>query len=102
MREHEGGGRRAGGAIGARPGINPTYDLELWETGGGSALATIASGVTLSSDTGTVVSGTWDAALLASADGSAVELRIVGNRSGGNPNHRRTVEIGAAEWVGPR
>lgn len=27
-----------------------------------------------------------------------VELRIVGNRSGGNPNNRRTVEVGAAEW----
>ncbi len=43
---------------------------------------------------------TWDASLLGTADGSAVELRVVGNRSGGNPNNRRTVEVGAAAWGG--
>jgi RHS repeat-associated protein len=82
----------------AAGGNDPTYDIELWETGGGAPLATLASGVTLSSDTGVVVSATWDASLLGSADGSAVELVIVGNRSGGNPSKRRTVEVGAVEW----
>ncbi|MEE8519568.1 MAG: DUF6531 domain-containing protein [Dehalococcoidia bacterium] len=82
----------------AAGGNDPTYDLELWEAGGGAPLATLASGVTLSSDTGEVVSATWDAALLGTADGSAVELVIVGNRSGGSPSKRRTVEVGAVEW----
>ena len=82
----------------ASGGSDPSYDLELWETGGGAPLATLVSDATLSSDTGVVVSGTWDASLLATADGSAVELRVVGNRSGGNPNNRRTVEVGAVEW----
>ena len=41
---------------------------------------------------------TWDASLLGSADGSAVELRVVGQAPGGNPSSRRTVEVGAVEW----
>ncbi len=58
----------------------------------------LASGVTLSFDTGVVVSAAWDASLLGSADGSAVEVRVVGHRSGGSPTKRRTVEVGAVEW----
>jgi RHS repeat-associated protein len=55
--------------------------------------------VTLSSDTtGEVVSVTWDAALLRTADGSDVELVVVGHRSGGSPKNRRTVGVGAVEW----
>ena len=82
----------------ASGGNDPTYDLELWESGGGAPLATLVSGATLSSDTGVVVAATWDAALLGTADGSAVELKVVGHRSGGNPNLRRMVEVGAVEW----
>ncbi len=82
----------------ATGGSDPTYDIELWETGGGAALATLVSGATLTSDSGEVVSATWDASLLGTADGSAVELRVVGIRSGGSPSNRRTVEVGAAEW----
>ena len=82
----------------AAGGNDPKYDLELWETGGASPLATLVSGATLSSDTGVVVSATWDASLLDSADGSAVELRVIGHRSGGQQSKRRTVEVGAAEW----
>ena len=82
----------------AAGGNDPTYDIELWETGGGTPLATLVSGATLSSDTGAVVSATWDASLLGTPDGSAVELKVVGHRSGGSPNSRRTVEVGAVEW----
>ena len=81
----------------ASGGNDPTYDLELWETGGATPLATLVSGATLSSDTGVVVSATWDASLLATADGSAVGLLVAGHRSGGDPNNRPTVEVGAAE-----
>ena len=77
----------------AAAGTDPTYSIELWETGGGAALATLASGVSLTSETGTVVSVTWDASLLGTADGSAVELRIVGTAS-----VDRSVEVGAVEW----
>ncbi|MBT5772979.1 MAG: DEAD/DEAH box helicase family protein [Dehalococcoidia bacterium] len=74
-------------------GSGKTYSIELWETGGGAALATLASGVTLTPEVGTVVSVTWDASLLGTADGSAVELRIVGTAS-----VDRSVEVGAVEW----
>ena len=77
----------------AAAGTDPTYSIELWETGGGAALATLASGVTLTSETGTVVSVTWDASLLGTANGSAVELRIVGTAS-----VDRSVEVGGVEW----
>jgi hypothetical protein len=77
----------------AATGTDPTYSIELWETGGGAALATLASSVTLTSEAGTVVSVTWDASLLGTADGSAVELRIIGTAS-----VDRSVEIGAVEW----
>ena len=82
----------------AAGGNDPTYDIELWETSGGAPLATLVSGATVSSDTGEVVSATWEASLLGTADGSAVELVVVGHRSGGNPSKRRTVEVGALEW----
>jgi RHS repeat-associated protein len=81
----------------ASGGVDPTVDLELWESGGGSALATLVSGVTVSSETGQVVSGTWDAALLATADGSAVELRVVGHAST-DLGDERAVEVGAVAW----
>ncbi len=41
-----------------------------------------------------VVSVTWDATSLGTADGSAVEVRVVGHASGD-----RSVEVGAVEWV---
>lgn len=56
---------------------NPTVNIELWETSGGSAIATLATGVSITSLTGQVVDATWDATLLGTADGSAVECRIV-------------------------
>jgi len=61
--------------------------------GGGAALSTLATGVTLTSEVGSVVSVTWDASLLGTADGSAVELRVIGTASAD-----RSVEIGAVEW----
>jgi YD repeat-containing protein len=82
----------------AAGGVDPTVDLELWEAGGGSALATLASAVPVSSESGQVVSVTWDAALLGTADGSVVELRIVGHASTGDPGDERAVEVGAVLW----
>jgi hypothetical protein len=54
----------------------------------GLDLISATDGATLSSDTGEVVSATWDASLLGTPDGSIVELKVVGHRSGGNPSKR--------------
>lgn len=73
---------------------NPTVTVELWETGGGTAIATLASGIEITSMIGQVVEATWNAGLLAVADGSAVECRIVST-----PTVENTVEVGAVEWI---
>lgn len=74
----------------------PTVAIELYEDG--VLVASLASGVGVTSTTGEVVSATWDASSLSTADGSAVECRVFGTNTGGNPSKRRTVEVGAVEW----
>ena len=82
----------------ATGGGTPTYSAELRETGGGTALQTLATDATIdTTGTGSVVSLTWDASNLATADGSAVELLLTFTKGGGGPNERN-VEVGAAEW----
>ncbi|MDH3194745.1 MAG: hypothetical protein OEL78_00380 [Hyphomicrobiales bacterium] len=80
----------------ASGGNNPSVTVELYENG--APVSTLISGQTISSTTGIVLSGTWDAASLASISGADVECRVLGNRAGGPPANRRTVEIGAIEW----
>ena len=71
------------------------WSLALYE--GGSAVgAALASG-TLNDTDPIVVSGTWDAASLGTADGSAVECRLT-QTSGGTGGARSGVEVGAVEW----
>lgn len=73
-------------------GTDPTVRIELWE--GGTYRATALGNTTVSSTTGTVVRGTWNASSLVTTDGSAVEAYIYGTTSAdGN-----RVEIGAVEW----
>lgn len=72
----------------------PTARLELWENG---ALIR-AGGETNVPDGGVVLSFTWNANELATADGSLVESKVVGTKSGGAPGARNTVEVGAIEW----
>lgn len=57
----------------------------------------IGSG-TLTSTTGQVLSATWDAALLGTASGSAVEAELFVTKSGGSPSSRTAGEVGAVEW----
>ena len=81
----------------AAGGNDPTYSAELWENS--ALVSTLASGLTVSIATGIVGSATWNASLLAAANGSNVELRLV--QTGGHtgkPNNRRYLEIGAVEW----
>lgn len=72
----------------------PNARIELWENGG-----MIRAG----SDTpvpqgGTVLSFTWNANEISTADGSQVECYVYGTKAGGSPSARNTVEVGAIEW----
>lgn len=72
----------------------PTARIELWEGGiliRAGADADVPQG-------GVVLSFTWNASELSTANGSLVECKIVGTKAGGSPSKRNTVDIGAVEW----
>jgi len=75
--------------------VDPTARVELWENG---ALVRAGAENTVTSDTGQVFQFTWDSAELATNDGSLVECKIVGTKSGASPAKRSAVDIGAVEW----
>lgn len=72
----------------------PTARIELWENG---SLVRAGTDVNVIG-TNQVISFTWNANELGTADGSLVECKVVGTRSGGSPGARNTVEVGAVEW----
>lgn len=85
--------------VGTEAGGNtPDMDIAVRETGGGADLA-VQTGISVTSYTGEVIEFTWDASVLGTVDGSAVEIYVIGNRSGGGPTSRRCVEFDAIEWV---
>ena len=47
---------------------------------------------------GHMVTFTWNASELGTADGSLVEMKVVGTKAGGSPSNRNSVDIGAVEW----
>lgn len=75
-----------------------TYNVYLYENGtvlnGGAAIATGS----LTSTSGQLITATWDATLLGTADGSLVEAQLEVVKSGGAPGARTTGEVGAVEW----
>jgi hypothetical protein len=71
--------------------------IELSEIERTFSRATLVSGATLTSDAGVVVSATWGASPLASADGSAVELRVMGHGRAAAPRTSASSR-GAVEW----
>ena len=73
---------------------NPDARIELWENGS----LVRAGGETSITGSGQVIAFTWNATELGTADGSLVECKVVGTRSGGSPGARNTVEVGAIEW----
>ena len=75
---------------------DPMATVEVYENG--SLVATLVSSVTVSSTTGTVLSGTWDSSILGTQNGSLVECRVVGGTGSGSPNNRASLEVGAIEW----
>jgi len=75
---------------------NPTGAIELYENG--SLVASLTSGIAISSTTGQILTGSWNASLLGTADGSLVECRLVGSPGGGSPSNRASMEVGAVQW----
>jgi hypothetical protein len=81
----------------ASGGNSTTWSLALWENG--SQVSVLATG-TVTTTTGEVVAGTWNASALSGADGAQVECRLqqTGGGSSGGGSNRRRIEIGAVEW----
>ena len=73
----------------------PEARIELWENG-----LLVRAGVNQPVvGAGQVLSFTWDAAELGTADGSLVEIRVVGTKAAGSGSVRNTVDIGAVKWI---
>lgn len=72
---------------------DPTCVVELYEAG--VLVSTVVASTTISSTTGVVLSGTWDATGRTAA---SIECRVVGTVGGGAAANRASVEVGAVEW----
>ncbi len=71
----------------------PQARLELWENG-----VLVRAGSNTNISVYTVLSLVWDASELATVDGSLVQCKLIGTKSGGSPGKRNTVRIGHMEW----
>jgi len=71
----------------------PTARIELYENG-----SLIRAGNENNVTGNLVISFTWNANEIATADGSLVECRVYGTKTGGSLSVRATVEVGAIEW----
>lgn len=71
----------------------PMARIELHENG-----ALIRAGPDLSVNGYVVMSFPWDAAEIAAADGSLVQCKLVGTRSGGGASAKNSLRIGHMEW----
>ncbi len=74
-------------------GGTPTARLELWENG-----ALVRAGPDTNVSAYAVLSLAWDTSELATPDGSLVQCKVIGTKSGGSPSKRNTVRIGHMEW----
>lgn len=71
----------------------PKARIELWENG-----VLVRAGTNVNVSVYAVLSFTWNANELATADGSLVQCKVIGVKSGGSPSARNTVRIGHIEW----
>lgn len=71
----------------------PTARIELWENG-----TLVRAGPDTNVSTYAVLSFTWNANELSTADGSLVQCKVIGTKTGGSPSTRNTVNIGHIEW----
>lgn len=74
----------------------PTATLELWESG--VLKATVLAATNITSATGQLITGTWNASLLGTASGINAEIRITGT-VGGSGGTAATIEVGAVDWL---
>lgn len=72
---------------------DPTCVVELYEAG--VLVSTVVASTTISSTTGVVLSGTWNATGRTAA---SIECRVVGTVGSGSAANRASVEVGAVEW----
>ena len=71
----------------------PDARIELWENG-----ALVRAGPNTPVSVYAVLAVAWNANELATADGSLVQCKVIGVKSGGSPSARNTVRIGHIEW----
>jgi len=74
-------------------GGTPDASVQLFENG-----SLVRSGSSVPVTSYAVLSFKWNANELATADGSLVECRLQGIKSGGSPSNRNSVRIGHMEW----
>lgn len=74
----------------------PTLRIELWEAGGGSALAT-SSELNLVHDE-LIFTFFWDASLLSDISGADVEVKIVITKATGSPSERASGSVDYIVW----
>src|SRR5210317_1772576 len=75
----------------------PTVDIWLYENGSPVGASPLLTGASITSDTGEIISVTWDASTLADVSGANVEIFCDFKKGGGGPNERNG-EIGAIAW----
>ena len=78
-------------------GTSPTVSVNVRENGTLRVNLIVEASVT--SSTGQLITGTWDYSSFTDVEGANVDVEIIGIASGGNPNNRRSVEVGAIAWV---
>ncbi len=71
----------------------PLGRIELWENG-----TFVRAGSDTNVETYAVLSFKWNASELATADGSLVQCKVIGTKSGGAPGARNALNIGHIEW----
>ncbi len=71
----------------------PTARIELWENN-----VLVRAGPDINVSVYAVLSLTWDASELTTTDGSLVQCKLIGTKSGGSPSKRNSVRIGHIEW----
>jgi hypothetical protein len=74
----------------------PTITLEVWETGGGAAIASAGPFDVLAGDNTDTV--TFTNADTTDDTGATLEVRVIGTKSGGSPGARNTVNFDYIKW----
>lgn len=71
----------------------PKARLELWENG-----VLVRAGAEVNVSVFQVLSFLWNAAELATANGSLVQCKVIGIKAGGSPSAKSSISIGHIEW----